>query len=225
MHTIQLFLLWNAATFIGIYAIDCILICLNKKGRWFQLHALVNYAIAGASMSDVMLCIADHSVSNTPIGGRVAGSLAFSLHLYHCCRFKLRQEDWSHHIVSVFICAPLCVANQTKALSLYYFFCTGLPGAIDYSALTLLKNGKILRRHQKKVCSWLNTYIRMPGGIICASLMLKDSLLLPVPINYTLAVLSLLVYGNATYYGKQAIENYAALVGATRRWNKREHLA
>ena len=86
-------------------------------------------------------------------------------------------------------------------------------GGIDYTALALVKNDVILRRQQKKLCSWLNAYVRMPGGIFCATLILKDGLSSPSPYNYPLLILSSGLYYNATYYGKQAIESYGAFVG------------
>ena len=47
----------------------------------------------------------------------------------------------------------------------------------------------------------------MPGGVITAYLIFKDSFSAPV-INYHMVSLCAFLYINSCFYGKQAIENY-----------------
>jgi hypothetical protein len=122
----------------------------------------------------------------------------------------LRFEDWAHHFLSCFIFAPTCAKFTSKGLSVFYFFCTGLPGAVDYTVLSLVKDGRMAKKSQKRIASSLNAYIRMPGGVFCAGLLFKDG----VNIYSTniagleLIFISIMIYANSCFYGKQAMENY-----------------
>jgi hypothetical protein len=140
----------------------------------------------------------------------IAGNIACTLHIYHCLFFKIRFEDWVHHILSCFIFAPTCIKFSSKGLSVFYFFCTGLPGAVDYTVLSLVKAGCMVKKRQKQIASALNAYIRMPGGVFCAGLLFKDGLKIYSTniAGLELLLLSMMVYGNSCFYGKQAMENY-----------------
>jgi len=91
----------------------------------------------------------------------------------------------------------------------FYFFCTGLPGMIDYTVLALVKNGRVMRLTQKKIYSYINPYVRMPGGTFAASLILQDAFQSGGDVkHYTCLALATIVFTNSAYYGKQAIENH-----------------
>ena len=204
------FMLTNIGCFFLIYLVDKLLKKVNCSSRWFTLHALTNFIIAATTFSDVILCIKNPVVSSFPAIYYIAGNIAFSLHIYHCVFFKIRLDDWLHHILSCFIFAPTCIKFSSKGLSVFYFFCTGLPGAIDYTVLTHVKAGRIVKKQQKKISSFINAYIRMPGGVFCAGLLFKDGLHLFSTTFYglELIILSFMVYINSCFYGKQSMENY-----------------
>lgn len=204
------FLVTNMLCLSLIGLIDLTIKRCNYNGNWFQLHAIINYIIVYLSYSDVLACAIDPGDSNTPVKVHLAGQFAFGLHIYHCVMFKLRLDDWIHHISSVFIVAPVCVYYPTKSLSVFYFFLTGLPGGIDYTMLSLYKNRLITKYKQKQINSYLNAYIRQPGGAICSYLLFKDSIVTDAT-NYATLFLSLIIYLNSCFYGKQVIENYARL--------------
>jgi len=209
-QTIIKFLFTNVVCMLMIYVLDCFLKKTTCKSRWFALHAITNYIIAAITSTDVLACIANPLNSSQPMTLEIAGNMAISLHIYHCIFFKIRFEDWMHHILSCFIFAPTCVKFSSKGLSVFYFFCTGLPGAVDYTILSLVKVGRMVKKRQKQIASSLNAYIRMPGGVFCAGLLFKDG----VNIYSTniagieLILLSIMIYGNSCFYGKQAMENY-----------------
>jgi len=196
--------------FIGIYILDTLLKKVNCKTRWFTLHAVANYIIAATTISDIFACIANPSLSSYPMDFYIAGNIACTLHIYHCVFFKLRFEDWMHHIFSCFIFMPTCIYYSSKGMSVFYFFCTGLPGAIDYTALSLVKAGSVVKKRQKCISSSLNAYIRMPGGVFCAGLLFKDGLKIYSTniAGLELIFLAIMIYGNSCFYGKQAMENY-----------------
>lgn len=204
------FLFINVTCFFVIYLFDSLLKKVNCKSRWFTLHAITNYMIAVTTFSDVLACIANPLVSVHPMTLDIAGNIACTLHIYHCVLFKIRFEDWMHHILSCFIFTPTCIKFSSKGLSVFYFFCTGLPGAVDYTVLSLVKAGRMVKKRQKQIASSLNAYIRMPGGVFCAGLLFKDGLkIFSTNINgLELILLAIMIYVNSCYYGKQAMENY-----------------
>lgn len=191
-----------------IGSIDLAIQKLNYNARWFQLHAIINYIIAALTYRDTLACFYDPTISSLENTPGYAASMCFVLHLYHCFMFKMRLDDWLHHF-SGFCVTPILVSYSCKGMAPAYFFISGLPGALDYSMLTLYKNSLVTKNTQKYFCSKINAYLRMPGGIISAYLLLKDSFTQYVPNNYLL-FLSFFLYVNSVYYGKQAIENYGA---------------
>ncbi len=209
-QSIVQFIFTNIACMLVIYLLDGLLKRMECKSRWFALHAITNYIIAAITFTDVLACIENPLISSQPMTLEIAGNLACTLHIYHCIFFKIRFEDWMHHILSCFIFAPTCVKFSSKGLSVFYFFCTGLPGAIDYTVLSLVKAGRIVKKRQKQIASSLNAYIRMPGGVFCAGLLFKDgvNIYLTNIAGIELILLSIMIYGNSCFYGKQAMENY-----------------
>lgn len=191
-----------------IHAIDRFIQYIGKNGRWFQLHAVINMSITALTFHDVKDCIFNPAMSyelarDTAVWG---GYIALALHIYHCLMFKIRLEDWTHHILSVFITTPIFIYNPCRGTSVFLFVATGLPGAVDYSALVLYKNGMIRKYTQKNITSTINSYIRMPGGAICSYLLFKDAFY--ERINASLLLLSFIIYTNTVFYGKQSIESF-----------------
>ena len=209
-QTLIHFTFTNVTCFTVIYILDALLKKMNCKARWFTLHAIINFIIAMTTIDDVFACIANPMVSSYPMTLAITGNIACTLHIYHCIFFKIRFEDWMHHILSCFVFVPTCIKFSSKGLSVFYFFCTGLPGAVDYSMLSLVKTGQIIKKRQKCIASTLNAYIRMPGGVFCAALLFKDGLKIYSTdiAGLELMLLAIMIYINSTFYGKQAIENY-----------------
>lgn len=69
-------------------------------------------------------------------------------------------------LVVVVVCLFVLLTNtktrptRSAAQSFMAFFISGLPGAIDYLLLVLVKNGKLNPNTQKRVCASLNVYLR-----------------------------------------------------------------
>ena len=95
----------------------------------------------------------------------------YGLHLYHILMYikKLRYDDWLHHGLMIFVALPIGnYFGPTKLLSHSMFYTTGLPGMVDYTCLSLVRNKKMQRLTEKKINRYLNTYIRNPGCTIHA---------------------------------------------------------
>jgi len=229
--TITNFIIYNVFSLTSIKFLDQFLNFINSKFRkdwnnkkivekdgrlintnkelWFQMHSIVNFIIVYLSYGDVYDCLVNPNYSIKPCSNLLAGSFALMLHVYHSYSYRLTHIDRLHHGISVFLATPLCILYQTKGISMYYFFGTGLPGGIDYLLLSLVKQGKLGALNEKKINSYLNTFIRIPGLVLTSYLIWKDSINNPSKIlTYSNKLLSLLVFLNGTIFGKMAIENY-----------------
>jgi hypothetical protein len=208
-HMFQTSLFAITSVCFWIYILDSCISRINYNARWFQLHAIINYTVSYLTYTDVVECFIDPNASKLVIGTTLSSYFILILHLYHCIAFNIRCEDWIHHISSVFVTAPITILYPYKSVSVIYFFGCGLPGAIDYTMLTLLKNDIIVKKTQKRACANINAYMRMPGGVVGALLLFKDGLMMNR--NIPLLFLSFVTYANVTFYGKQAIETYGKM--------------
>ena len=208
-HILNSFIFYNITSFFIIFCAHKSLCLFNKEAIWFQLHAVINCIVALCSYSDVFACLNDPSKSNEDLSFYLAPCMVLMLHLYHVLFFKLRSTDWVHHVGSCFVCIPMSLNYPKKGMAFYCFFCSGFPGAIDYTLLALYKNNYCPKIVEKKVNAYLNSYIRIPGGIVGSYLIYKDSFFMETSIlHYSNIILSFLIYANTCYYGKEAIENY-----------------
>lgn len=190
-----------------IHSSNIVINYLGFEAKWFQLHSFINYIVTAFSIKDTVDCLTDPNQSMLPASNSIALSLVIMLHIYHILAFKLRKEDWFHHI-SGFIVVPVFFLHNSKATSLCCFFISGFPGGIDYSMLVLVKNNLVSKERQKQLCAYLNTYIRQPGGIIGSYLLVCDALK-----NNTnkicIILFSATIFINVSFYSLQAISNYA----------------
>ena len=129
--------------FLNIGIIDLFLIiCFGSKARWFQLHAVINLYIVYLIKNDI------YNIYLNPINGinkltdHNDTSIIFNLHLYHIVMFgKLNFDEYIHHLLFVFLgVLPSYLYIKTNILKIGYLACCGLPGFIEYSSLTLVKN-------------------------------------------------------------------------------------
>ena len=153
-----------------IYTLSCYIINFNNtpKMRWFMLHTLVNCIVVYYSLPDIHTCVNNidtcfsYNWNNNSIK---VYNYATVLHIYHCIFFKLTADDILHHFSMVGICGTLCYLLQSIISSLALFFLSGLPGAIDYMLLYLVKINYITSLQEKKIYSLISCYIRSPGCI------------------------------------------------------------
>jgi hypothetical protein len=84
-----------------------------------------------------------------------------------------------------------------------------LPGGLDYFGLCFYKYNIITKLQQKYISSILNSYIRIPGGIISVTYTILDiKNVSNIQSTISMYIISFIVYFNVTYFGKMAIENY-----------------
>ena len=139
--------------------------------------------------------------------------MAFSLHFYHLTFFTaLRLEDIVHHLL--FAGGLGCfnfILMWGHMTNLLIFFMSGLPGAVDYAMLVLVKSGKMLRIRQKAIASSINIWLRGPGLVFTGSLMgictWQGTTQKPYP-AITVGAVAALTLLNGIYYGAQAVGTY-----------------
>tara|TARA_B100000902_G_scaffold48234_1_gene55315 strand:- start:3500 stop:4156 length:657 start_codon:yes stop_codon:yes gene_type:complete len=200
--------LFFAIIFCGVF--DMLLIIFSGwNARWFKLHACVNSLIVGLTIDNVYMMIQNPQCGFDKKNTHIDGIFTVALHIYHCLFFKLKTIDYYHHGFSVFI-PVLLVPNITYRFnSLYYFTLSGLPGGLDYLALTMVKYDYMDKITEKKVSSLLNSYIRMPLGTIASFYTYTAAVNEKDPIIFSsLSIMCFLIYYNVSYFGKLAIENY-----------------
>lgn len=206
--------MWDVVSLFLLYLLDR---CLRRvramqlggaRARWFCIHSIGNAVVAAGTARDLTICLWDHSRSREIATSLMSAGVAFSLHLYHCLAFRLRPEDWSHHLLFVFGVTPLIIQHPTKAMSVCFFFCTGFPGMLDYWLLTLVKTQRLEKWVQKRAAGFINAYLRMPGGSLGASLLIQDGVGVGAR-GVSGAVLGALMLANSAYYGHQAIVSAA----------------
>ena len=172
-------LLYNLLSIIGLTSCFCVLdtllsIC-HYEGRYYLLHSLHNVAILTLSAPDIYHTLTDFPNLTSYSVNTLAASLCFSLHIYHILWYfkNLRFDDWLHHGLMIGFALPFGVLIEAHTLlGLSLFFTTGLPGAIDYFLLFLVRNYWLNRNTEKRINSWLATWVRSPGCVAHATITL-----------------------------------------------------
>ena len=145
-----------------------IYIDFNNKARWFLLHSIINMIVVYFSYKDLHTCYKNpkecYKISWNDNSINVY-NYACGLHIYHCLFFKLTQSDYIHHFFMVLICGILCYNFQSIIISFALFFLSGLPGAIDYLLLYLVKINRLSTLTEKLAYFYLSLLIRTPGCI------------------------------------------------------------
>jgi hypothetical protein len=142
--------------------------------------------------------------------------LCVALHIYHTALYykKFRYDDWLHHILMICVALPIPLFYESHTLIGYsLFFTTGLPGGIDYALLFAVRNGLLDKMSEKKINSWLNTWVRSPGCIshaVIVAMTLFANYKNPLSFDFLLQLMpAILVFWNGQYFMRQVVEDYA----------------
>ena len=170
------------------------------------------------------------------------------VHLYHCLFFKLTPSDIFHHGLFVGgVGIPAQLFRWGSMRSFMSFFASGLPGGIDCARppaqfrprhsvcaiplrraapphradamLALVKQGKVEKMTQRRVCASLNQWCRGPGLVISSFLIYSAVMsgrgTFPAPFGFWTA--SLMMYNSLLYTGSsiRAHEKAVTLAIAT----------
>ena len=147
----------------------------SQNVRWFFIHFIINLYVTIYGFSDIKYSITH--ISECAItkwtNGLELYITVIVLHFYHIFNFKLNKMDWLHHISMAIISAPLILMfNRTCSSTIGLWFTSGLPGAIDYFLLWLVKMGLYDKNLEKKIYIYINIWLRSPGCIYATILQL-----------------------------------------------------
>lgn len=153
------------------FTLDRALVWLGERDtntRYYAIHALANLYFSVLSCQDVWYYLWNFPFSQEPqyLESMSIINYTVGLHLYHTAlQYRtLTTVDWIHHGVSNFLTVvlvnyyfPIRMANVTL------FFMCGFPGGTDYLMLWLVKHHYLESLTEKKINTYLNQYIRVPG--------------------------------------------------------------
>jgi hypothetical protein len=97
----------------------------------------------------------------------------------------------------------------TTTTNYILFFINGLPGGIDYILLTLVKFGKIKKIVEKSINSKLNIWIRSPGIMMGAYIVLTQYIEGVLTIHWLpITFCCMGLYWNAQYFTERVVFNF-----------------
>ena len=192
-----------------------------RRARWFALHGFANMLVVVTAFNGTITSLRDPLYS---LDSRIYRDKSLlgcaspwpvyiinALHVYHLLFFDVKGQELFHHLVFVPVIGFMGqYFDWGAAQGFMAFFISGLPGAIDYLLLVLVKYNKIDTITQKRVCAALNVYVRGPFIIISAHTiylaMLYGNLTVPKWACTSILIIALF---NSLYYTKQSVANWA----------------
>ena len=213
--------LW--ATTFGQSLLACVVIdtlvarWFTRAGaRWFVLHSIVNLIIALFSVSDLCALVLDPigALTDLRVTSAVPWMLNVALHTYHMVLFfrSLDWLDWLHHGLMTGVVTPLgFMFSCGKVLNGSHFFIMGVPGAVDYALLVLVKYGRVHPLTEKRINAALNVWLRSPGLVVCAFVCVSQGIISDDANEVRAARLisAALYVWNAQYFMQRVVGNLA----------------
>ena len=197
---------------IVIPGVDVLLCMLfTKHARWFQLHSAINAIIVYIISTDVFLLYTDPLNNIQQTESKVECSFIILLHLYHYLRFPNTTMDYFHHIIFIgFGCIPIFCFYNSNLIRLASFAGCGLPGAIEYFMLALVKHKKLGSLTQKRMNSLMYNYFRYPATVYSVTVIhvAYTQGLTPVAPIAMVYYIIFIVFMNGSFYNKLTLENY-----------------
>lgn len=178
----------------------------NQNIRWFFIHSISNVIITVYSVPDLIFCIKNmNQINNFTWTQYSYNSFYFSIltHIYHILFFDLTRGDKLHHFLMVLIAGSIEFYRKSIISSAALFFLSGLPGAIDYFLLFLVKLDILSKKKEKIIYLYLSAFIRSPGSCIISIIGIYN-IILEFNKNTFISIISLissgLVFWNGQYY-------------------------
>ena len=190
---------------------DFVLIKLfGSTARWFQLHSAINFLISYLIWEDIYSFIFYPLYAikvNTDF--KVVYYIIY-LHSYHFFIKKLQLIELIHHVLFVFMGVLPCIFFWNyNIINLWILSGCGLPGAIEYLMLSLVKKDMLSCKRQKYISANINNYMRLPITMYGLSLTYIAYMEKIIYCNSIFFIyICILIYTNGTFFNKLAIENY-----------------
>ena len=136
-----------------------------------------------------------------------------AIHVYHTIAFhNLTVADWVHHVVFAGTIVPAgLVFTGGPGTNLICFFICGLPGGLDYVALTAVKHNMMHSETEKRFNARVMVWVRAPGCIYSAIAYYVShrygDRATSVLEGVMAIVVCVLVFMNGQYYMQQVVGN------------------
>jgi hypothetical protein len=189
----------------GFSIIDKHLTRLGYVKPYYAVHVVHNAAIVALTAGDVVQSVGPVARAEP---NWIAILLCFALHAYHIRDYwsSLHRDDWLHHGLMIGVALPLSLlAAPTSLTGMNLFFTTGLPGGISYAALFAERNGWITRTQEKAINVPVNVWIRAPGCVANATLIVVSALGSSGYQSAIALLIAALTYWNGLYFMQQVI--------------------
>ena len=202
--------------FAGFLLDRVVLIPCRLKGRYQIIHCLGNIMVAGLAWNDAASAFMHPSDALRGESNLAPYVVALAIHAYHVLAFRpLPAADWKHHLLMIVLPLPIVVCISSGQLtSLTLLAACGAPGAITYGAVALRKNGVLSRLEEKRINAAVNTWFRVPLVTISGYTVFVATWSRPAPALDTAigTCISILIFWNGQFYGRQVVENYGSCI-------------
>lgn len=185
---------------------------VQSKTRWYALHFLVNCVIVCLTFSD-MVSILTRPFQLTGSDMNWPSAFVMALHVHHGLFYPLVKLDIIHHVVMCGIMLiPMTIQDPIFIQYCNYclFYVCGLPGGIDYAMMTLVTEGHLSKKTEKKINMFLNMWLRAPGLMYAIFLLYLQYLMDRVSIYCAMPVI-IALFWNAQYFSMIVAMSYGAI--------------
>lgn len=177
----------------------------HEKTRWFLLHSISNIIVLYYIWDEFWIGLYDFTKIYSELTDNKAYGIVIALHIYHIILYSISEEDKFHHLWFAIGGALFTIMIQPYiGTSMALITLNGIPGAIDYFLLVLVRLKYINKLVEKKINAQLNLWFRMSysiflSGISFASLIINK--------QYICFPCLGIILWNSIYYGNQSIVN------------------
>ena len=176
---------------------------LELQSRYFLAHIFHNILVAYFTTSTIKEIITNPIQENlyTHVPSYLTSILG-ALHIYHLIYYKISYDEIFHHIFAIYF----HFFELNKLLLASLFFMTGIPGGITYLLLILVRYNFITKLTEKRISKHLNLWIRMPGILFFAFILLLN--MFKNPFNIQDYLTFFYMFWNSIHFSKTIIESY-----------------
>ena len=200
-------------TYAGFLSTIDYIISRRFKKPYYLVHFLVNTYVVYISYYDVYLLYTNFIESYPTKCNLESVWIIAALHIYHLIYHKnnIDIQDLIHHIPTLLgqCSIPLLTNFNGLIISHTVFYLCGLPGAIDYLLLFLVRNYYIQKMKEKNINTYIKLWLRCPGTIINAAFALIIAQNTTSIIDHICITLTIMFsFWNGIYYMYRVVVDY-----------------
>ncbi|VVU94525.1 hypothetical protein CPAV1605_250 [seawater metagenome] len=157
---------------LGLLFVDILIYFTHKnysrKTHWFLLHSIMNICTFYSIIPDIFYSLYNwNQILSIEPDNWWGYAIVIAGHIYHCLAYELNSADIFHHVTMFVFAVPYTLIYQPYLMSnLPILTINGIPGAIDYFLLYLVKIGKINSDMEKYINVHLNIWFRCPISLL-----------------------------------------------------------